>query len=100
MKIVWTKESLNRLIEIETFIAEDNPEKASEFIAFLMGKTELISDNPKIGRMVPEFSNPTIRELIVKNYRIVYRIRISTIEILTVFEGHRLIRRDEIFKDE
>ncbi len=28
MKIVWTKESLSKLIEIEEFIAEDNPHKA------------------------------------------------------------------------
>jgi len=98
MKIVWTKESLNRLIEIEAFIAEDNPEKSIEFINFLIDKTELISENPKIGRFVPEVSNPIVRELIIKNYRIVYRICKSTIEILTVFEGHRLIRRDEIIK--
>ena len=98
MKIVWTKESLYRLIEIEAFIAEDNPEKAIEFINFLIDKMELISENPKIGRVVPEVSNPIVRELIIKNYRIVYRICESTIEILTVFEGHRLIRRDEIIK--
>lgn len=99
MKIVWTKESLNRLIGIEAFIAEDNPEKAIEFINFLIDKTELISENPKIGRVVPEVSNPIVRELIIKNYRIVYRICKSRIEILTVFEGHRLIRRDEIIKE-
>ena len=99
MKIVWTNESLNRLIEIEAFIAEDNPEKAIEFIDLLINKTEIISENPKIGRVVPEVSNPTVRELIVKNYRIVYRLCKSTIEILTVFECHRLIRRDEIIKN-
>ena len=100
MKIVWTKESLNRLIEIEDFIAEDNPNKAIEFINFLIEKTEIIVDNPKIGRVVPEFSNPVLRELIIKNYKIVYRINKSKIEILTVFESHRLIRRDEIIINE
>ena len=100
MKIVWTKESLGKLIEIEDFIAEDNPNKAIEFINFLIEKTDVIKKNPKIGRVVPEFSNPILRELIVNNYRIVYRIDKSKIEIITVFEGHRLIRRDEIIKNE
>lgn len=99
MKLIWTDESLKRLIEIEDFIAVDNPTRAEDFIDFLINKAELIPENPQMGRVVPEFSNPKIRELIVKNYRIVYRIRESIIEILTVFEGHRLIRRDEINRD-
>jgi len=49
-----------------------------------------------IGRMVPEILNPLIRELIVKNYRIIYRLKKTNIEILTVHEGHRLLRLDEI----
>ena len=40
MKILWTRESLNKLLEIEDFIAGDNPKKASEFINFLIDKTE------------------------------------------------------------
>ena len=57
---------------------------------------ELIKENPEIGRIVPEFSNIKLREIIIKNYRIVYRIKKENIEILTVFESHRLIRRDEL----
>lgn len=45
------------------------------------------------GRVVPEFNQETIRELIIENYRLVYRIHAATIEILTVFEGHRLLKR-------
>ena len=32
MKILWTRESLNRLIEIEEFIARDNTERAVQFV--------------------------------------------------------------------
>ncbi len=46
--------------------------------------------------MVPEIPNPCIRELITKKYRMVYRVKKGKIEILTVFEGHRLFRIDEI----
>jgi toxin ParE1/3/4 len=41
---------------------------------------------------VPEISNPDIRELIYRRYRIVYRFKGDVLEILTVFEGHRLLR--------
>jgi plasmid stabilization system protein ParE len=100
MKVVWSKESLNRLIEIEEFIAENNPSNAIEFTDFLVSKSLLIEENPGIGRTVPEFSDPDIRELIIKGYRLVYRLGKGRIDILTVFEGHRLIRKSEIFFDE
>ena len=93
MKVIWSKESLNRLIEIEEFIAEDNPLKAIEFTDFLVSKSFIIEENPKMGRMVPEFSDPDIRELIIKGYRLVYRIGKNRIDVVTVFEGHRLIRK-------
>jgi len=57
----------------------------------LIEKCEYLIDNPEIGRIVPELSDPQIRELIVKNYRIVYRHIDEEIHILTVFEGHRLL---------
>lgn len=96
MKVIWTKEALERLTEIEEFIAQDSPQRAEKFINFLIERGESISQNPKIGCVVPEISNPSIRELITKKYRIVYRIKKGKIEILTVFEGHRLLRIDEI----
>ena len=37
-----------------------------------------------------------IREIIVKNYRIVYKIAKERVEIVTSFEGHRLLRIDEL----
>ncbi|MBL7128814.1 MAG: type II toxin-antitoxin system RelE/ParE family toxin [Ignavibacteria bacterium] len=96
MRVVWTNEALERLIEIEGFIAQDSPQRAERFVDYLIKQGESISKNPNIGRIVPEISNPDIRELIAKKYRIVYRVKKSIIEILTVFEGHRLLRIDEI----
>jgi len=96
MKVIWTKEALEKLAEIEEFIAQDSPQRAEKFISFLIERGDSISQNPEIGRLVPEISNPGIRELIAKKYRIVYRIKNDKIEILTIFEGHRLLRIDEI----
>jgi len=99
VKVIWVKEALERLTEIEEFIAQESPVKAEKFIDFLIEHTAIISQNPEIGRIVPEISNPIIREIIVKKYRIVYRINNNQIEILTVFEGHRLLRIDDIAQD-
>ena len=95
MKIKWTQEALDRLIEIEEYISKDSPSLAVQFVDQLIEHAEVVSDKPRIGRTIPELANPDIRELVFKKYRIVYRLQANCIEILTVFEGHRMLRIDE-----
>ena len=49
---------------------------------------------PRAGRVVPERSDETLREVFVRTYRIIYRLRAKGILILTVFEGHRRLPPD------
>ena len=94
MKIKWTHEAVEQLIEIEDYISKDSPARAIQFVDQLIEHAESISDKPRMGRIVPELANPDIRELIFKKYRIVYRLKKNYIEVLTVFEGHRMLRVD------
>jgi toxin ParE1/3/4 len=98
MKIFWTKEALLRLQEIEEYISRDNPIGAIEFVDKLITVAETIIDNPRKGRIVPELSFENIRELLHQNYRIVYLVKKNSVDILTVFEGHQLLKKEEIFK--
>ena len=98
MKLYWTKEALVRLQEIEEFISRDNPHIAIEFTYKLISISETIPDNPEKGRIVPELAIEQIREILYKGYRIVYYRKGKTIEILTVFEGHQLLKKKEILK--
>ena len=98
MKLSWTKESLVRLQEIEEYISQDNIQSAINFIDKLISVAETIPNNPEKGRIVPELSIEKIREIIYKKYRIVYLVKAKSIEILTVFEGHKLLRKDELLK--
>ncbi len=95
MKIFWTQESLDQLFDIEEYISRDSPERAARFVNQLIEHGELLAENPRLGRKVPEVAQPAIRELLFKKYRIVYRLNEESIEILTVFEGHMLLRIDE-----
>ena len=99
MKLYWTKEASVRLQEIEEFISRDNPQVAIEFTDKLISISETIPDNPEKGRIVPELSIEQIREILFKGYRIVYYRKETSIEILTVFEGHQLLKKEEILKN-
>lgn len=85
MIVKWADEALENLSDIEKFIGRDSPNKAESFVNYLIEKGESITLNPHIGRIVPEISNPEIRELIVKKYRIVYRVQEKWIDILTIY---------------
>ncbi|QRK10852.1 type II toxin-antitoxin system RelE/ParE family toxin [Archangium violaceum] len=45
---------------------------------------------PRAGRRVPEVDREHIREVLLRSYRIVHRVVRDDIEVLTIFEGHRL----------
>jgi addiction module RelE/StbE family toxin len=96
MSIIWSREAGESLAEIEKFIARDSLERAVRFIDALIDHAEeLLTDNPRSGRVVPETNHPDMRELIYRGYRIVYHLKNDDVEILTVFEGHRLLRLSE-----
>ncbi|MGK5087866.1 type II toxin-antitoxin system RelE/ParE family toxin [Bdellovibrionota bacterium FG-2] len=96
MKVIWTEPARDRLIEIEEYIEQDSPERAVSFVLELMVQTEALANFPESGRIVSEDETQSARELIYKGYRIIYRIGNSSIYILSVFEGSRLIRRDDL----
>jgi addiction module RelE/StbE family toxin len=96
VKLVWTKEALLQLKEIDEYISLDNPAAAINFVDKLISLTETIVDNPKRGRVVPELNIGNIRELLFKGYRIVYLMKKNSVDVLTVFERHQLLKKEEI----
>ena len=95
MKLLWSKRATADLESIGDLIARDAPERARAYIQHLIERARQASYFPQAGRIVPEFSDEIIREIIEDNYRIVYEIvaHQKVIVILTVFEGHRLITK-------
>ena len=99
MKVVWTAQAWERLLEIETFIAEDAPAAATKLIDRLISRADALAHHPDHGRRLPEMPSSGLRDFVVGNYRIVYRRGSQVVEVLTVFEGHRLLRPEELPED-
>ncbi len=49
----------------------------------------MLIDFPEIGRAVPEVADPKIRELILQNFRIMYRIQGESVQMIAVIRGSR-----------
>jgi toxin ParE1/3/4 len=80
--------------EIISYISADNPNAADSFANKIEKDLELLSENPKLGR-VPrdeEIRNLGYRYLIVQNYLIFYTIEERTILIHRILHGARNYR--------
>jgi len=81
--------------QIVKYIALDKPIAAEKFRDEAFAHADLLKKAPQLGRVVPEEGNPNIRELLHRNYRIIYRVRprLKKIQIVLIWHGKRLLRR-------
>lgn len=96
MRLRWTQRARADLRAIGQFIARDNPRAARAWVTRLQDRARRAAGAPRSGRVVAEVGDEDIREVLLGAYRIVYRVRPRVIEILTVFEGHRLLRPQDL----
>lgn len=89
--VTWTRQALLDLDEIEQFIEQDSAFYSQAVVSRLLDVAESLVDNPRIGRVVPEFGSEQVRERIVYSYRLIYRLSERVIEIIAVIHGRRLI---------
>jgi addiction module RelE/StbE family toxin len=94
MKLLWTERAKRDLFAIGRYIARDNPRAANAWIERLRQRARQAAEAPLTGRVVPERADQEVREVFVRNYRVVYRVSEHAIHVLTLFEGHRLYRDD------
>ena len=81
---------------IAQFIARDSTKYATLFVMDALDSVEKLENFPKSGRIVPETNNPDIREIILGNYRIIYRVKTDLVEILTIYHGARLLNTEKL----
>ena len=73
-KLIWSRAARDDLHDIIIFIACDNPNRAMSFGYELISETDRLQEFPELGRIVPEYKNDIIREVIFRPYRIVHRV--------------------------
>lgn len=95
-QIRWTERARNDLKAIHEYIAADNPLVALRVATRIVTATERLADFALSGRVVPEHERSGVRELIVRPYRIAYRIAGSEVRILKIHHGARVLHLGDI----
>jgi len=91
-RVVWAESAADDLVEIVSFIAGNSPANAHRLLIRLRSRADSLERSPQRGRVVPELASAGTRmwrELVVKPYRIVYRIRKDIVMVGAVVDGRR-----------
>ena len=90
-RIIWSPSAHWDLVDLKDYISLDSPTNAKRFVSSLFDAVERLAEHPLSGRVVPEFDDEQLREIIKRPCRIVYRINQTTsmIEIIRVWHSAR-----------
>lgn len=97
--LIWSREALDDIEAIAEYISRDSAYYATHVVEQLLDLCESLPKHPKMGRNVPEFNDPDVRERFLYSYRLIYEVKGDAIHILAVIHGKRLLESVERFKD-
>lgn len=96
--IDWSNQVFDDLDSIAEYLATYSEAYAKTFVNKVFEKAELLKAFPEMGRMVPEVNSPRVRELVYRQYRIVYQIvSKERIRVLTVQHSSRPLALESLF---
>jgi toxin ParE1/3/4 len=95
LPIIRTDRADEDLIDIWTYIAEENPNAADRVLDAIEGRWLQLARHPYSG-MARDDIAPGIRHLVAGQYLTLYRIHRESIEIIRVLHGRRKIDRDMV----
>ena len=89
-KIYWTGQSRDDLRAVRIHIARDAPATASAYVRKLRTSVGRLREFPFSGQVVPELGREDLREVLLGNYRLIYRVSDDRVDILAVFHSSRI----------
>ncbi|MBU0653506.1 MAG: type II toxin-antitoxin system RelE/ParE family toxin [Gammaproteobacteria bacterium] len=93
MQVVLAESALEDLQAIlDWYQQEKVPDVGQRLVDDILNQAGQIEGHPMSGRMVPEFQNPKLRELIRPPFRIVYLLEDDVCSIVRVWRSERLLR--------
>lgn len=88
-RIKWTEQALADLAAVADYIALDSPHYAAAFVREVRDAARSLAYFAERGRTVPEFASSNVRELFVRDYRLIDSLTKSDVYLLAFIHGAR-----------
>ena len=97
MNISFSTSAIEDLENIQQYYLEQGaPKVGQKFIAEIIKHIETLSTHPDVDRVVPEFNDALISELIHSPFRVVYLRESKSINIIRVWRSEKLLNLPEL----
>lgn len=87
--VVWTLSAQTALDGALEYIAQESLEGAQRVLHATLDLATSLETLSERGRIVPEFDDPSVREVFVYSYRLIYEVRESEVRIVAFLHGAR-----------
>ena len=88
-EVIWTVPAWRDLEAAAEFIARDSESYAAAFVQEVKDSVTSLTQFAEMGRMVQEFGDQRIRELLVTPYRLIYEVSDDRVLVLALIHGAR-----------
>lgn len=92
-QVTWTTTAQQNAQAIRRYIAQEAPNAAAVMVRRFRSEAAQLARFPEMGRMVPEYADPRVRELIISPYRLLYRFDadVDLVRVIGVVHGSRML---------
>jgi toxin ParE1/3/4 len=87
--VVWAQSARDALDAVIGYIAQDSPQAALQVLDDALRAGASLANFAERGRVVPELSDPAIREVFVFKYRLQYRVDDARVLVVAFLHGAR-----------
>ena len=88
-EIIWSVWASDDLVSVAEHISRDSESYAATVVRELVAAARTLRAFAERGRRVPEYDDPSVRELMVRKYRLVYRVHPEHVDVLRIIHGAR-----------
>jgi len=88
-RVGWTEAALEDLSATAEYIARDSARYANTFTRNAFTASDTLTEFANRGRMVPEFGDQSIRELLLGSHRMIYQVTTDRVFIIGMVHGAR-----------
>ena len=93
-EVAWAESASDDLAKIASYIEKDSAFYAAAVVRELIEAARSLDLFAERGRVVPEYRTPSLRELLVRDYRLVYEVSEVAVHVLRIVHGARPLPAD------
>lgn len=88
-RVNWTESAWGEVQAAAEYIARDSSYYASALIEEARLAAQSLRQSPLRGRVVPEIRDTAVREIFVKQYRLIYEVRLDRVIVVACLHSSR-----------